>query len=64
MTNEPLNSPDTLCSRCGAEAQWGFLDEARQFIEVVCPNCGRFELTAAEFEQAEFDIAAAEERAR
>lgn len=62
MTNEQLNSPDTLCSHCGAEARWSFLDETKRFVEVVCPNCGRFEMTAPEFEQAEFDIAQAEER--
>ncbi len=62
MTNEQLNSPDTLCAKCGAEARWNFLDEAKQAVEVVCPNCGRIEMTVAEFEQAEFDTAPAEER--
>ena len=61
MTQEQLNSPDTICTQCGAEALWSFLDERRQTVELVCPNCGRFEMPAAEFEQAQFDIAQAEE---
>ena len=62
MTKEQLNSPDTICSRCGGEAQWSFVDEQKQAVEIVCPDCGRFEMPAAEFEQAQFDIAQAEER--
>ena len=62
MTNEQLNSPDTLCTQCAAEARWSFLDETKQAVEIICPNCGRIEMTAAEFEQAEFDTAPAEER--
>jgi hypothetical protein len=62
MREEQLNSPDTVCSRCGAEANWRFLDVDKQLVEIICPECGRFELSTAEFEQAEFDIAQAEER--
>ena len=62
MTNEPLNSPETVCTRCGADARCRFTNDERQTIEIVCPDCGRFELPVAEFEKAEFDIAQAEER--
>jgi hypothetical protein len=31
-------------------------------VEIICPDCGKFEVPRAEFEQAEFDIAQAEER--
>lgn len=62
MTNEQLNSPETICSRCGDDARWSFLDEEKQRVEIVCPDCGRFELSVAEFEQAELDIAQAEEQ--
>jgi len=62
VTEKEQNSPETLCSRCGAEANWHFLDEEEQVVEVICPDCGRFEVPRAEFEQAEFDIAQAEER--
>jgi predicted RNA-binding Zn-ribbon protein involved in translation (DUF1610 family) len=60
MDDVQQNSPDTICVRCGAEATWSFLDQA--MVEIVCPDCGRFEVPRAEFKQAEFDIAQAEER--
>jgi len=62
MNDVRQDSPDTICVRCGAEANWSFRDEAQQVVEIVCPDCGRFEMPRAEFEQAEFDIAQAEER--
>lgn len=62
MNDEQRNSLDGLCPRCGAEATWRFVDEMEQRVEVVCPDCGRFEMPRAEFEEAEFDIAQADER--
>lgn len=62
MRDVQRNSPDTTCVRCGSEANWRFLDEPKQTVEIVCPDCGRFEVPRAEFEQAEFDIAQSEER--
>jgi hypothetical protein len=60
--NQLENSPDTICVRCGAEANWHFVNEGKEMVEIVCGDCGRFELPRAEFEQAEFDITQAEER--
>ena len=44
------------CPRCRGEATWRFLDEAKQQVEVVCSDCGPFEISRAEFEQAQSDI--------
>jgi predicted RNA-binding Zn-ribbon protein involved in translation (DUF1610 family) len=61
MNDELRNSFDALCPHCGGEATWRFLDETKQVVEVVCPDCDPFELPRAEFEEAEFDMAQADE---
>ena len=62
MNDQQQNSTDALCAHCGAEATWRFMDEARELVEIICPNCGRFEVPRAEFERAEFDIALPDDR--
>jgi hypothetical protein len=62
MKDEQRNLLDALCPRCGVEAAWRFVDETKQMVEIVCPDCERFEVPRAEFEEAEFDIAQADER--
>lgn len=57
-----IEKPETLCSRCGAQALWRFVDEERQTLEISCPDCGRFEMPKAEVELAEFESVEAEER--
>jgi predicted RNA-binding Zn-ribbon protein involved in translation (DUF1610 family) len=62
MNKQQQDSTETLRSHCGAQANWRFVDDATEVVEIVCPDCGKFEMPRAEFEQAEFDIAQAEER--
>ena len=54
--------PEILCPRCRGDATWRFLDEGEDRIEVVCSDCGIFEIPRSEFEKAEADIAEPEER--
>lgn len=53
---------DCVCAHCGNDALWRFVDEEETRVEVVCPDCGRFEMTRAEFDEAESDIAGPNER--
>ncbi len=62
MNELQQNPSEVLCSRCGEMANWRFLDQEKQTIEIVCPDCGRFEVPRAELELAEFDIVDAAER--
>jgi RNase P subunit RPR2 len=50
------------CPRCRGEAEWRFLDDSKATVEVMCADCGRFEMPREEFEQAESDITETEER--
>ena len=53
---------EALCNHCGGEAAWRFLDDEESRVEVICPDCGRFEMAREELDQAELDIAVPEER--
>ncbi len=53
---------EIACPRCRADAIGRFVDEGKSQIEVICPDCGLFELTRLEFEAAEADVAELEDR--
>jgi predicted RNA-binding Zn-ribbon protein involved in translation (DUF1610 family) len=50
--------------RCGADAEWSFADSGQTQVEVNCPDCGKFEVPRAEFDQAESEIVELEEDPR
>jgi predicted RNA-binding Zn-ribbon protein involved in translation (DUF1610 family) len=56
-----LGPNEAPCPRCGELAEWTFFDTARARVEVHCPDCGRFELSRAEFDQNEAEIVEAPE---
>jgi len=47
---------DVICARCGADAEWIFADSEQTQVEVTCPDCGKFEMSRAEFDVAESEI--------
>ena len=42
-----------VCPLCGGEAEWGFMDEEMTRVEVLCGDCGRFEVPKADFDDAQ-----------
>ena len=55
---------DAICPRCGADAEWMFLDTGQTRVELTCPDCGNFEIPRAEFDQAESEIVEPGDRER
>jgi predicted nucleic acid-binding Zn-ribbon protein len=53
---------EALCMHCGKEANWRFVDDGKNVIEVGCPDCGRFQVPSVDFERDEFEIVEAVER--
>jgi len=51
MNGKEPNEHEAACPRCGMEAQWFFLDPEKSRIEVMCPNCGRYEMAREQFDQ-------------
>jgi hypothetical protein len=62
IVEEQRSPRETTCPHCGGEANWYFLDEAETIVEVMCEDCGRFEMDRAEFERSESDILEPEQR--
>ncbi len=51
-----------ICSRCGGDAEWIYLDTGETRVEVNCPDCGKFEMSRAEFDHAQDQIVEPGER--
>ncbi len=58
------NEYETVCPRCGADAEWSFLSRDKSRIEVLCPDCGRYEISREEFDLALTERAGIEEPER
>jgi len=57
MNGKERNEHEALCPRCGAEAEWSFLNADKSRIEVRCPDCGRYEISREDFDQDAIDSA-------
>ncbi len=57
-----LDRGDGQCPTCGTSASWAFINEERTLVEVSCPNCGKVEMSRDEFDRAETELVAPEER--
>jgi hypothetical protein len=53
---------DGICTRCGANAEWLFVDAEKTKVEVTCSDYGAFEMSRAEFGQTESEIIEPAER--
>ena len=51
MTDQERNETETPCPRCGANAQWSYLNAEKTLIEVRCPDCGDCEMSREDFDQ-------------
>jgi predicted RNA-binding Zn-ribbon protein involved in translation (DUF1610 family) len=60
-THWDLGPRPAICTRCGAEAEWSYAGSDQTQVEVNCPDCGKFEISRAEFDQAESEIVELEE---
>lgn len=47
---------ETLCPRCGNEAEWRYLAGLRDTVEISCPDCGITDLDRSDFQVIESGI--------
>jgi transcription elongation factor Elf1 len=62
LSKEKANLLQTPCPRCGEAADYSVLDGDANLVEVICRDCGRFEMPQEEFDQAVSDISEEEDR--
>lgn len=55
MIRTDMEWRDAPCPRCGADAQWAYLDARKTRVEILCADCGRLDLPREEFDQAATD---------
>jgi endogenous inhibitor of DNA gyrase (YacG/DUF329 family) len=61
MNRKERNEHAARCPHCGAWAEWSSLGSEKSQIEVMCPDCGRYEMDREEFDQAVSDMSKIEE---
>lgn len=47
---------ETSCPRCDALAEWSYLGPEKNRVEVMCPNCGRYDFPREEFDRIQTGI--------
>ena len=52
---------EMLCPRCGADAQWSFVDQGKRQIDIRCPECGSYTMAREQFDQAAVESAEIDE---
>ena len=52
MNGKERDEHEIVCPRCGTDAEWSYLDPEKTRVEVMCPDCGRYEMKREEFDRA------------
>jgi hypothetical protein len=55
------NEHQTICPRCAGEAEWSFLNPEMAKVEIMCSDCGRFEMPREDFDRVAVESAGLEE---
>jgi hypothetical protein len=61
MSWKERDERDIFCPRCGADAEWSFSHDDRSGVEIMCVDCGRFEMQRADFDRFGAEIAGVSE---
>lgn len=56
MNGKERDEHDAPCPRCGMPAEWSYLDAGKTLIEVMCSNCGRYQMSREEFDLRAIDV--------
>ena len=56
MNGKERNQHEAQCPRCGAAAQWSLTDQSGKRIQILCPDCGRYETDKDEFDSRAAEI--------
>ena len=57
LEQDKHSTEETLCPHCGGSASWAYSDTEETQVQVLCADCGRLDMTRAEFDCTEADIA-------